>query len=267
MEEEQKKKEAKELLQKETDIRGEIFIKAEWKGNGPKMPPIRSENLFKKPIVHKNRREYSQEEELMMLLKQLYIDVNDPRNQRIIKVLRETKNDFLLNLLSADSKNLMAGCNPFRHKLLAARAKDPAGFGKVFIPMMESELIDSSRSNFYLEQLEQLFRTEAYMIHLTKMVNKQKEVQEDEDKGKEDELNNLFSLMDLDTLRRRQLIFDLIKERISQHSNESRQGGSTYRSVVEEEDFGFDANFLVTISEKLFMRGRKLKPLIKEKPA
>jgi len=42
------------------------------------------------------------------------------------------------------------------------------------------------------------------------MVNKQKETQED---GKEDELNNLFNLMDLDTLRRRQLIFDMIKER------------------------------------------------------
>ena len=118
------------------------------------MPPIRSENLFKKPMIHKNRRHYSQEEELMMLLKQLYIDVNDPRNQRIIKVLRETKNDFLISLLTADSKNLMAQCNPFRHKLLAARVKDPAGFGKTFVPMLESELIDSTKSSFYLEQLE-----------------------------------------------------------------------------------------------------------------
>ena len=89
-----------------------------------------------------------------MLLKNLYIDVNDPRNQHIIKILRETKNEFLVSLLTADSKNLMSGCNPFRHKLLAARAKDPAGFGKLFVPMLESELIDSTRSSFYLEQLE-----------------------------------------------------------------------------------------------------------------
>ena len=73
--------------------------------------------------------------------------------------------------------------------------------------------------------------------------------------------------MDLDTLRRRQLIFDQIKERIAQHSSESRAGGSTYQSIVVEEDFKYDANFLITISEKLFMRGRKLKPLIREKPA
>jgi hypothetical protein len=43
---------------------------------------------------------------------------------------------------------------PFRHKLLESRAKDPAGFGKVFIPLLEGELIDSVRSSFYLEQLE-----------------------------------------------------------------------------------------------------------------
>ena len=80
--------------------------------------------------------------------------MNDPRNQCIIKILRETKNEFLITLLTADSKNLMATCNPFRHKLLAARAKDPTGFGKIFVPMLETELIDSTKASFYLEQLE-----------------------------------------------------------------------------------------------------------------
>ena len=61
---------------------------------------------------------------------------------------------------------------PFRHKLLEARGKDPAGFGKIFIPLLEGELIDSAYSKFYLKELETLFRTEAYMIHLDKMVNK-----------------------------------------------------------------------------------------------
>jgi hypothetical protein len=37
------------------DIEGEIFVKAEWKNNGPVMPPIKSENLFKKPKSAKNR--------------------------------------------------------------------------------------------------------------------------------------------------------------------------------------------------------------------
>lgn len=174
------------------------------------MPPIRSENLFKKPLLHKNRKQYTQDEELKMLLKQLYIDVNDPRNQMIIKILRETKNEFLVNLLTADSKNQLAESTPFRHKLLAARAKDPAGFKKVFIPMLDSELIDSSRSSFYLQQLEQLFRNEAYLIHLQKIINKQKESEEE---GKNNQLNDLFNVWDLEALKRRQIIFDQIKDR------------------------------------------------------
>lgn len=66
---EQEKKAVKEKLRDETDIKGEIFIKIEWKGDGPKMPPIRSENLFKKAMVHKNRKKYTEGEEMMMLLK------------------------------------------------------------------------------------------------------------------------------------------------------------------------------------------------------
>ena len=37
--------------------------------------------------------------------------------------------------------------------------------------------------------------------------------------------------------------------------------------MVEEEEFSYDANFLAQISQKLFMRGRKLKPLVKFKAA
>lgn len=64
-------------------------MKAEWKGNGPIMPPTKSENQFKKPKKGKNRRVYTIFEETLMLLKQLYIDVNDPRNEFIITFLRE----------------------------------------------------------------------------------------------------------------------------------------------------------------------------------
>ena len=80
----------------------------EWKGSGPKMPPVKSENLFKKPKVHKNRNTYTSQQEQDILLKQLYIDVNDPRNQRIIKYLRENRNEFLRKLLADDAKNLLS---------------------------------------------------------------------------------------------------------------------------------------------------------------
>ena len=149
MEAEQKDREAKEKKLIDGDVNGDIFVKCEWKGNGPHMPPIKHENLFKKPKVAKNRREATQEEETLMLLKQLYLDVNDPRNENVIRLLRETKNEFLIKLLTDDSKNNLADLEPFRHKLLQARLKDPL-FSHVFIPMLESEIIDSTRTGFYL---------------------------------------------------------------------------------------------------------------------
>lgn len=48
------------------------------------MPPIKHENLFRKPKKGKNRKELTKSEEAKVLLQQLYIDVNDPRNESII---------------------------------------------------------------------------------------------------------------------------------------------------------------------------------------
>ena len=95
--------------------------------------------------------------------------------------------------------------------MLEARYKDP-DFGKIFIPMLENELIDSNRSTFFLEKLEDLFRKEAYQRHLEKRIDHQKRLKERKERGedgKEEELNH----MDYDTLRRRKIIRDLIKER------------------------------------------------------
>jgi len=82
-----------------------MYLKAEWKGEGPDMPPLRSENIFKQKKAEKVRLPYTEEQQERMLLRQLYIDVNDPRNERIIKFLKETKNEFLQKLLSEDAKN------------------------------------------------------------------------------------------------------------------------------------------------------------------
>jgi len=77
-----------------------------------------------------------------MLLRQLYIDVNDPRNERVIKFMKETKNEYLIQLLKDDSKHPLWNTEPFRHKLLKARSKDPA-LSRVPIPLLEKEIINS----------------------------------------------------------------------------------------------------------------------------
>lgn len=37
----------KQKIAEEQDVKGLIYLKAEWKGEGPDMPPMRSENIFK----------------------------------------------------------------------------------------------------------------------------------------------------------------------------------------------------------------------------
>ena len=88
------------------------------------MPPIKAENIFKRHCVTKDRKLYTQEEQRLMLLKEMYIDVNDPRNEAIIRFLRETKNAYLLQLLEEDAKNPLFMVEPFRHKLIKARPRD-----------------------------------------------------------------------------------------------------------------------------------------------
>lgn len=69
------------------------------------MPPIKHENLFRKPKTPKNRNELSAQEQSRLLWQKMYIDVNDPRNEQIITLLKETKNEFLVKLLKDDARN------------------------------------------------------------------------------------------------------------------------------------------------------------------
>ena len=79
----------------------------------------------------------------------------------------------------------------------------------MFIPMLESEIIDNNKSNFFLEKLEELYRNEAYLVHL------QKKAEEDpDDRNRQDNPNLVFeNRIDHESLLRRQKIFDKINER------------------------------------------------------
>jgi hypothetical protein len=39
-----------------------MYLKVEWKGEGPEMPPMKTENIFKKEKIYKNRKEYTLDE-------------------------------------------------------------------------------------------------------------------------------------------------------------------------------------------------------------
>lgn len=126
------------------------------------MPPMRQENVFKHGQFQKNRKYYNEDEQQKMVLRQLYIDVNDPRNEAIIRLLREEKNEFLKRLLKEDAKNPCSNLKPFRHMLLENRSKDPE-LAKKTIPLLESEVILDPE---LLDKLEILFREKAYKEYL-----------------------------------------------------------------------------------------------------
>lgn len=60
--EDKKRREQEELRARETDISGLIYVKTEWKGEGPDMPPMRQENVFRQAAPQKNRKNYTDDE-------------------------------------------------------------------------------------------------------------------------------------------------------------------------------------------------------------
>jgi hypothetical protein len=45
--EDKKRRGLEEIKDRETDTSGMIYVKTEWKGDGPDMPPMRQENVFR----------------------------------------------------------------------------------------------------------------------------------------------------------------------------------------------------------------------------
>ena len=89
------------------------------------MPPAKSETLFQMNTTGKNRNTISKTAEKDLLKEQKPIDVNDPRNEEILKNIRKMKNDYLQKLLDLDSKYQLHDIQSFRHKLMQSRNNDP----------------------------------------------------------------------------------------------------------------------------------------------
>ena len=87
-------KAAKERLDG-SDVEGSLFVKAEWEGFGEAMPPARSETLFQLSSLKKNRFEADREEAAELMNEKKSIDVNDPRNEAVLRNLQNARNDCL----------------------------------------------------------------------------------------------------------------------------------------------------------------------------
>ena len=106
------------------------------------MPPAKSETLFTINSVQKNRLYAKDGNQLQdMLENQKELDVNDPRNEIIVKHMRNLKNDYLDKLLSSDAKFQQHDAKSNRHLLLAARNNDPM-YANIQIPQLNQDIIN-----------------------------------------------------------------------------------------------------------------------------
>lgn len=240
---------------------GIIFVKAEWEGLGDQLPPARSETLFSLNEVEKNRYYYTKHEQHSILQEQKPIDLNDPRNEVLIKSIRQMKNDYLGRLLQHDTKFQLNDITSFRHMLLKARASDPK-YAKIQIPQLNSELINGDISKYYLNWLEEVYRQETYKDYIDKKQQVQQNLM-DNNEGLEMFVTD--EVFDPNTLKRRQLIFDKINKRkkVSQ-SGLTANKQIQYDSIVDEYKLQDDKSLLEMLKGLLKFE-RPLKPVVKQR--
>jgi hypothetical protein len=138
--------------------------------------------------------------------------VNDPRNELIIKHMRNMKNDYLDRLLSLDTKFQLYDIQSFRHHLLKARASDP-NFAKIPIPQLNNELINADISKFYLDWLEDVHRQETWKAYQNKRATTNQNLMDDQ------RIENDQQVFDTETLGRRRDIFEKINKRKKQNQS------------------------------------------------
>jgi len=78
------------------------------------MPPARSETIMTKDQGEKNRNYYTKQEQYNLLQESSRLDQNDPRNELVIKALKNMKNDYLDRLLAQDAKYQLHDVTSFR---------------------------------------------------------------------------------------------------------------------------------------------------------
>ena len=144
------------------DIDGSIYIKAEWHGFGESMPPARAETLFQQQGAKASRRKPTIEQSEDLLSGKRSIDVNDPRNERVMQNLQQAGNNYHERLLAQDAQFQLAEVHAsFRQELLLARKDDPS-YANIPIPYLTDELVDADISAFYVDWLEDVQRKRIY---------------------------------------------------------------------------------------------------------
>jgi len=154
-----------------------------------------------------------------MLESQKELDVNDPRNEVIVKHMRDLKNDYLDKLLASDAKFQQHDAVSNRHLLLKARNNDPA-YANMSIPQLNTDLINKdikfifkpdkgdAYEKSYLDWLEDIKREMTIAGYQEKILADKRNL-----KSKSSVQGDA---VDTDTSLRRKKIFEKINKRVKQ---------------------------------------------------
>ena len=135
---------------------------------------------------------------------------------------------------------------------------------KEMIPLLEEEIIQNPR---LLDKLEVLFREQAYKEYLEKKVEeeRQKQGEPDGEKVYNLELEDNAIKYDAECIRRRQQFFDKLKQYQREIKAGHQKASTQYKSVVKEFELLEAENPLIALFNKMFISGRKLKPVVQKR--
>lgn len=121
-----------------------------------------------------------------------------------------------------------------------------------------------------LDKLEILFREKAYKEYLEKKIEEERRgiKTETEQKVYNLDLEDNAIKFDSECIRRRQMFFDKLKHFQREVKSGGHQKAATqYKSIVREFELLESENPLLALFNKLFITGRKLKPVVQKRQA
>lgn len=230
-----------ENMKKGPDIKGFLYFKSEWKGEGSHMPPairllIEKANQKEDFIIPETKLEKSK-----------LIDVNDPRYKSLIMAQKDN-NEHLKKLIEKDSLNPLHDLQPFRHIQLINQETHYELVG-LDIPILEREVVNDPALSYLIEKFSKLGAMQTYdsMLKEVKSFSGTERLQD----------------MSAEVLERRQKFMEKIKRVQKDIKTGRNKPNINYSSIVKEVG-GIDArNPFAGLVEKLFAPRRKLRPKIK----
>lgn len=200
----------KEFKKSKRDIKGFLYFKGEWKGEGSAMPPL----IDLEQEIKKERKS----DKITQMRKTKLIDINDPRFDGIVKSKKE-RNEHLKKLIEEDSLNPLHDVQPFRHIQLINQDTHYE-LNRIDIPILESEVVSDPVLSMFIEKFSKLGAMQTY----NKML------------GEVKSLHNSERLQDMseEVLERRQKFMEKIKRVQKDIKTGKSKPFINYNTVVDE---------------------------------